>query len=74
MKLLVDLANDNRYHMGVDRFGNDWNVRLNNDGTQDWTRSMNQVINEGGRNLTPINWNDETGLFRNLKDGLRRKR
>ena len=73
-KLLVDLANDNRYHMGVDRFGNDWNVRLNNDGTQDWTRSMNQVINEGGRNLTPINWNDETGLFRNLKDGLRRKR
>ena len=73
-KLLVDLANDNRYHMGVDKFGNDWNVRLNNDGTQDWTRSMNQVINEGGRNLTPINWNDETGLFRNLKDGLRRKR
>ena len=73
-KLLVDLANDNRYHMGVDRFGNDWNVRLNNDRTQDWTRSMNQVIIEGGRNLTPINWNDETGLFRNLKDGLRRKR
>lgn len=54
------------YHVGNDKWGNDWNVRLNDDGTQDWVRSMSQVINEGGRNQNPKPWNSETGLYQNI--------
>ena len=64
-KLLQDLANDSTKYKGKDKYGNDWNVRMNNDGTQDWVRSQHQVINEGGRNRTPRPWDKETGLFRN---------
>ena len=64
-KLLQDLANDSTKYKGKDKYGNVWNVRMNNDGTQDWVRSQHQVINEGGRNRTPRPWDKETGLFRN---------
>ena len=64
-KLLQDLANDSTKYKGKDKYGNDWNVRMNNDGTQDWVRSQHQVINEVGRNRTPRHWDKETGLFRN---------
>ena len=64
-KLLQDLANDSTKYKGKDKYGNDWNVRMNNDGTQDWVRSQRQIINEGGRNLTPRPWDKETGLYRN---------
>ncbi len=64
-KLLEELANNKDRYKGKDKYGNDWNIRLNDDGTQDWVRSQHQVINEGGRNLTPRPWDDETGLFRN---------
>lgn len=73
-KLLTDLANDTAYHMGKDKYGNDWHVRNNEDGTQDWVRSQNQTINEGGRNASQISWNEETGLYRNIKTSLKRKR
>ena len=61
-KLLLDLANDEHYHAGQDKWGNDWNARLNDDGTQDWTRSRNMIINEGGRNDVPRPWHERTGL------------
>ena len=64
-ELLVNLANDSNAYMGKDKYGNDWNVRMNENGTQDWVRSQNQTINEGGRNLMPKPWNKETGLYRN---------
>lgn len=73
-RLLTELANDKKCHMGRDKYGNDWHVRNNMDGTQDWVRSRSQVINEGGRNSTQIAWNDETGLYNNVKGKLRRKR
>lgn len=73
-KLLVDLANDKRFHKGKDKYGNDWNIRNNADGTQDWVRSMKQTINEGGRNLHQIKWNHETGLYKNITEILRRKK
>ena len=38
---------------------------MNENGTQDWVRSQNQTINEGGRNLTTKPWDRETGLYRN---------
>ncbi|MBR6271771.1 MAG: hypothetical protein IKR26_06425 [Lachnospiraceae bacterium] len=64
-KLLEELANNKDRYKGKDKYGNDWNIRLNDDGTQDWVRSQHQVINEGGRNIEPRPWDDETGLFRN---------
>ena len=64
-KMLVELANDMEFHMGKDKYGNDWHVRNNANGTQDWVRHMNQTINEGGQNESPIKWDDKTGLNRN---------
>ena len=64
-KLLEELANNRDRYKGKDKYGNDWNIRLNDDGTQDWVRSQHQVINEGGRNKESRPWDDETGLFRN---------
>ncbi len=46
-KLLQNLANDSSKYKGKDKYGNDWNVRMNADGTQDWVRSQNLIINEG---------------------------
>ena len=66
-KLLEDLANNLDYFKGKDKSGNDWHIRMNDDGTQDWVRHQNMVINEGGRNQSPINWNDKTGLYRQKK-------
>lgn len=63
-KMILKLANDMKFYRGKDKYGNDWCIRENADGTQDWVRSMNQVVNEGGRNQTPIEWNEETGLFK----------
>ena len=64
-KLLQDLANDTKTYWGKDKYGNDWHIRMNTDGSQDWVRSQNQTINDGGRNITPLPWDSETGLFRN---------
>ena len=65
-KILIDLANDMSAYRGKDKYGNDWHIRINEDGTQDWARCQNQIINEGGRNLKPLPWNSETGLYRNI--------
>ena len=63
--LFLELANDMEFHMGKDKYGNDWHVRNNVNGTQDWVRHMNQVINEGGQNASPRKWDSKTGLNRN---------
>ncbi len=65
-KIISDLANDVKFYTGKDKYGNDWHVRSNEDGTQDWVRHQNMVINEGGRNSSPLPWNPKTGLFRNV--------
>ena len=73
-EMLVNLANDPKYHMGKDRYGNEWHVRNNADGTQDWVRHQNQVINEGGRNQAANPWDPETGLNRNVKTRFKRRK
>ena len=70
-KMVSDLANDAQYFVGKDRYGNDWHIRNNEDGTQDWVRHQNMVINEGGRNSNQITWDPETGLYKNIKDTFR---
>lgn len=38
---------------------------MDSNGRQIWVRSQNGVINEGGRNDTPKQWDTETGLNKN---------
>lgn len=60
--MLTDLANDSKYFRGKDKWGNDWHIRQNADGTQDWVEHQHQVISDGGKNQFPKAWDDETGL------------
>ena len=71
-KLISDLANDVHYFRGKDKYGNDWHIRDNQDGTQDWVRHQNMVINECGKNIIPRTWNLETGLNNNIKVTFKR--
>ena len=72
-KMLLDLANDDKYHMGKDMYGNEWHIRINEDGSQDYTREMHQIINEGGKNRIPRPWDEMTGLNRNPAREERKK-
>lgn len=69
-KMLLNLANDSNYYVGKDKWGNDWHYRINNDGTQDWVEHQNLMISDGGRNMNPIKWDDETGLKYNPLGGV----
>ena len=64
-KLLVNLANNEKYFIGKDKYGNKWNVKEQKDGKQLWVRYRDGKINEGGRNNKPKPWDDETGLNNN---------
>ena len=64
-KLLTDTANNEKYYRGTDKYGNDWHIFIDNKGRQVWVRSQRGVINEGGRNNTPLVWDEETGLYKN---------
>ena len=73
-KMLLDLANDTRYHIGKDsENGLDWHAKTNEDGTQIWVTSLNGEIQNGGINNQPIDWNEETGFNYNPKTGENRK-
>lgn len=64
-KLLIDLANDKNKFIGTDKYGNSWNAEINTNGTQNWVRYRNDIINECGQNRIPRNWDNETGYNRN---------
>ena len=71
-ELLLDLAGDRSKFIGKDRFGNSWHAEMMADGTQNWVRHKDGVINNGGRNETPMEWDKDTGLNKNPV--LRRKK
>lgn len=71
-KIISDLANDSKYYIGKDKWGNDWHIRQNEDGTQDPVEHQNQVISDGGRNVMPKSWDDETGLKYNPLRGQKK--
>lgn len=74
-ELLVDLANDEKNHVGKCRRGLDWHSKLNKDGSQYWVSHREGVISDGGVNLIPRGFNEETGLKRNARtDSSWRKR
>ncbi len=61
-KLLESIANDKSAYKGTDKYGNEWYIKLDSKGRQIWVRVRKGVINEGGRNDIPLNWDSETGL------------
>lgn len=64
-KILLDLANNESRFIGKDKYGNSWNVEINNEGKQNWVRYQNGVINEGGQNVTHRKWDAEPGFNNN---------
>ena len=73
-QLLEKLANDKSKYVGKDKYGNSWNIETTNSGAQNWVRYQDGRINEGGQNLTPREWNDETGLNNNPVKRRKKKR
>ena len=72
---LLQLAQDSQYRLGVDIHGNIWHAKLLEDGSQLWVEYRDGVIREGGLNLIPHEWDDETGLNNNpKKNGTWRKK
>ena len=71
-KLIQNLANDERMHVGRDSRGLDWNMKMNDDGSQLWVCSKDGVIQNGGINNPPHKWDDMTGLSRNLFKGRKK--
>lgn len=70
-QLLLNVANNKRNLIGIDKRGHSWFVETDNLGRQIWAETRNGIIQEGGRNDTPREWDNETGLNKNP---FRRKR
>ncbi len=70
--ILYNLANNDKYFVGKDRYGNSWNVKLNSKGEQIWVRYQNKKINEGGKNKNPRKWDKDTGLNNNPKNRFKK--
>ncbi|MCR5662523.1 MAG: hypothetical protein K6G50_10440 [bacterium] len=64
-KLLSDLANDPSKFVGRDRYGNSWNAENNSDGSQTWVSYRDGRICNGGKNITPRNWDTSSGFNNN---------
>ena len=66
-RLLIELANNSSAHIGKDSRGIDWHVSYNEDGSQNWVCHRDGVIQDGGRNMIPREFDEETGLKNNAK-------
>ena len=64
-KILVNLANNDKYFKGTDMYGIKWNVKINSKGEQLWVRYDKNKINDGGKNIVPRRWDKNTGLNKN---------
>lgn len=65
-KLILELANTPNHYIGKDARGIDWYAHILPDGSQLWVRIWNGKIDNAGRNSVPAEWDDETGLYRNI--------
>ncbi len=64
-QLLVDVANESDNYLGKDKYGNDWHARTEADGSQTWTESRGGIIQNGGSNNPPREWDNDGGLNNN---------
>ena len=65
--MLEDVANNPVNRLGSDRYENVWYAEIQPDGRQIWARVRNGVIDDGGINDSPLQFNPETGLCRPTK-------
>lgn len=70
---LLRVSNDESLYAGTDKWGNKWYIETCKNGGQHWVRVMNGIINEGGYNRSPIEWDSETGLNKNPRKGSMKK-
>lgn len=66
-KLIETVANDPANYKGNDKYGNEWYSRMESDGSQVWVITRGGRIQNAGKNLTPREWDSETGYSRNPK-------
>ena len=67
--MLLDLANDSKYHIGKDiDNGLDWHARIDENGYQQWVNHYNGTIRDGEINKIPRKFDPETGLNYNVKN------
>ena len=62
--LLTGTANNPDNYLGTDKYGSEWYVRTEPNGTQVWVRVQNGSIRSGGVNPSPGTWIPQTGLSR----------
>lgn len=65
--LLENVANNENNYMGTDKYGNRWYSQMIENIGQVWVRVRDGIINNGGINNPPRDWNGETGLNNPLK-------
>ncbi|WP_240669135.1 RHS repeat-associated core domain-containing protein [Dyella sp. M7H15-1] len=61
-QLIEDVANNPDNELGTDSRGLTWYAETQPDGSQVWVSTMNGVIQNGGLNQAPRNYNTQTGL------------
>lgn len=62
---LIELANNSSKYLGKDKYGNTWHAEINSNGEQWWVRFREKIVNEGGLNARPKQWDPQTGLNNN---------
>ena len=65
-RALLENATLKQYYRGVDQYGNTWYSYIGTDGHQVWVITRENSIRNGGINLVPLPWDNETGYCRNV--------
>lgn len=66
-QIIMELANNDANKVGMDGRGLIWYAKMEADGSQLWASVRNGVVQNCGKNDPPHEWDDETGLSRNVK-------
>ena len=65
--LLEELSNNPKTHVGKDELGKDWHASYNEDGSQNWVSHKDGIIQNGGINKIPREFDEKTGLNHNVE-------
>lgn len=63
-KLIIDVASDAKNFLGIDSHGNQWFVKILQDGQQIWASVRENLVRNAGINEIPKSFNGKTGLCR----------
>lgn len=65
-RLLTEIANNEKYYLGLDQHGNGWYAKITRNGKQIWVRTKGNHITDGGINKVPKKYNPRTGLCKDI--------